>query len=70
MNMRTRSLQLAGMIALLFGAVAFAAESMPGKDLLVDPAAGEGFCLHSLFQSNMVIQRSKPIAGVGLVGTG
>ena len=49
-------------MALLFGSVACAAESMPKKDVLVDPAAGEGFCLHSLFQSNMVLQRSKPIA--------
>ena len=61
MNLRTRSLQLAGLIALLFGAVAFAAESLPKKEVIADPARGEGFYIHNLFQSNMVIQRAKPV---------
>lgn len=32
-----------------------------GKDRIDVPAIGEGLCLHNLFQSNMVIQRDKPI---------
>jgi len=61
MNLRTRSLQLAGMIALLFGSTAGAAESLPKTDVIADPARGEGFYLHNLFQSNMVMQRAKPV---------
>ena len=49
-------------MTLVLGSVAMAAESAPKKDIFVDPAAGEGFCLHSLFQSNLVLQRGKPIA--------
>lgn len=62
MNLRARTLQLVGIMMLVFGSVACAAESTPKKDLLVDPAAGEGFRIHSLFQNNMVLQRDKPIA--------
>ncbi len=32
-----------------------------GKDRVEVPAMGEGFCLHNLFQSNMVLQRDKVI---------
>lgn len=32
-----------------------------GKDRIDVPAIGSGLCLHNLFQSNMVIQRDKPI---------
>lgn len=61
MNLQARSLQRVAIIALLFGAVAYAAEPLPKQDVFIDPAAGGGFCVHSLFQSNMVLQRSKPI---------
>lgn len=41
------------------------AEPLPrlekGKDRIEVPAIGPGLCLHNLFQSNMVIQRDKPI---------
>ena len=32
-----------------------------GKDFTEVPAAGRGLCLHNLFQSDMVLQRDKPI---------
>lgn len=32
-----------------------------GKDLIEVPAIGSGLCLHNLFQSDMVLQRDKPI---------
>ena len=34
---------------------------MPKVDVIDIPAIGEGLCLHNLFQSNMVLQRDKPI---------
>jgi sialate O-acetylesterase len=37
------------------------ADLVRGKDRVDVPAIGEGFCLHNLFQSNMVIQRDKPV---------
>lgn len=33
-----------------------------GKDRIDTPAMGEGLCVHNLFQSNMVVQRDKPIS--------
>lgn len=61
MNLQARFLLFAGIMSLFLGSVSGAAESTK-QDILVNPAAGEGFRIHSLFQSNMVVQRSKPIA--------
>lgn len=33
----------------------------PGADRIDTPAIGDGLCVHNLFQSNMVLQRDKPI---------
>lgn len=38
-----------------------AAGAMPREDVIDVPAVGEGLCLHNLFQSNMVLQRDRPI---------
>ncbi len=39
-----------------------AQNSLPrGEDVIDHPAVGEGLSLHNLFQSNMVLQRDKPI---------
>lgn len=38
-----------------------AEEPEAGKDRIDTPAIGTGLCVHNLFQSNMVIQRDKPI---------
>ena len=37
------------------------AAKMPREDVVDVPAVGESLCLHNLFQSNMVLQRDKPI---------
>ena len=34
-----------------------------GEDLVYVPAINAGLCVQSLFQSNMVLQREKPISG-------
>ena len=36
-------------------------KKMPKEDVIDIPALGEGLCVHNLFQSNMVLQRNKPI---------
>ncbi|MGQ9769392.1 MAG: hypothetical protein ACUVQG_02445 [Thermogutta sp.] len=35
--------------------------SLPEKDMVEVPAIGEGLCVSNLFQTNMVLQRDKPI---------
>jgi sialate O-acetylesterase len=34
---------------------------MPREDVIDIPAVGEGLCVHNLFQSNMVLQRDRPV---------
>ena len=34
---------------------------MPEEDVIEVPAIGDGLCVHNLFQSNMILQRDKPI---------
>ena len=34
---------------------------MPKEDAIEVPAIGDGLCVHNLFQSNMILQRDKPI---------
>ena len=41
-----------------------------GKDLVYVPAMDEGLCVRSLFQSNMVLQREKPISIWGWADAG
>jgi sialate O-acetylesterase len=48
-------------VAVCLATIAFGAQ-MPPEDVIDVPAIGEGMCVHNLFQSNMVIQRDKPIA--------
>ena len=36
-------------------------KDMPKEDVVEIPSIGEELCLHNLFQSNMVLQRDKPI---------
>ena len=52
-------------LILLTGSLAttvHAAENLEqGKDRIDTPAIGNGLCVHNLFQSNMVVQRDKPI---------
>jgi sialate O-acetylesterase len=37
-------------------------KEMPKADVVDVPAIGQGLCVHNLFQSNMVLQRDKPVA--------
>ena len=41
-----------------------------GKDLVEVPAKADGLCIHNLFQSNMVLQRDKPISIWGWASPG
>ena len=43
---------------------------MPREDVVDVPAIGKGLCVSNLFQSNMVLQRDKPIAVWGWAGPG
>jgi sialate O-acetylesterase len=42
-------------------ASALCAQGMPREDVVDVPAMGDGLCLSNLFQSNMVVQRDKPL---------
>lgn len=41
-----------------------------GEDLIIRPAVGEGLCVSNTFQSNMVVQRDKPITIWGWADAG
>ena len=36
-------------------------QKMPREDVVHVPAIGDGLCVSNVFQSNMVIQRDKPV---------
>ncbi len=46
------------------------AEKMPRADVIGVPAVSEGLCVNNLFQSNMVIQRGKPVSLWGWAAPG
>lgn len=53
---------LVAMATALFPARAESAEKLEkGKDRIDTPAIGSGLCVHNMFQSNMVLQRDKPM---------
>ena len=45
-------------------------KAMPREDVVDAPAIGEALCVHNLFQTNMVIQRDKPIVIWGWASPG
>lgn len=53
---------LAAWVAFAWAATLHAADKLEqGTDRIDRPAIGSGLCVHNLFQSNMVVQRDKPI---------
>lgn len=63
--MKFSSRQLTGvMLTALIAAFAFSSplSALPKEDVIEVPAIGERLSVHNLFQSNMVLQRDKPVA--------
>ena len=64
MNMKLmRWLKCVTLLASLLGVAAGAAEKedMPKEDVVEVPAISPGLCVANVFQSNMVLQRDKPL---------
>lgn len=59
LNMRSR-LPLIALVVTLLPNIS-AAQQMPREDVIDVPAVGDGLCVSNVFQSNMVLQRDKPI---------
>jgi len=59
---------LAGLVS--GSAISAEKKEMPREDVIDVPAIGEGLCVHNVFQSNMVLQRDKPVAVWGWAAPG
>jgi sialate O-acetylesterase len=46
------------------------AQQMPREDVIDVPAIGEGLCVSNVFQTNMVLQRDKPVPVWGWASPG
>lgn len=57
-------------LALLLATPAIIAQKMPRADVISVPAITDGLCVSNLFQSNMVLQRDKPITIWGWAAPG
>jgi len=68
MLLHVLSVLLLGIVAA--GAMSAEKKKMPRENVIEFPAIGEGLCVHNLFQTNMVIQRDKPIAIWGWAASG
>jgi len=69
----TRTLRLLVAVAIVFVAVPFSLgqnKDLPKEDVIEVPTIGEGLCVHNLFQSDMVLQRDKPISIWGWANPG
>ena len=66
--MQSRRTWLLGTLSCGLLALAGHAQQMPKEDVIEVPAIGEGLSVHNLFQSNMVLQRDRPITIWGWAG--
>ena len=57
-----RYLLLFGLSAFCFSADSFSQQNMPREDVVEVPAVGEELCVSNVFQTNMVLQRDKPMS--------
>ena len=62
--------RLACLLAALSASALAYGQKMPKRDVIDIPAVGKGLAVHNLFQSNMVLQRDKPIAIWGWAAPG
>jgi sialate O-acetylesterase len=58
------------LVVLGAGAAVAAEKKMPREDVIDVPAIGEGLCVSNVFQTNMVLQRDKPVAVWGWAKAG
>ena len=59
--MKNYTISLIALLSAVLTLSSAMAQQKPGKDLTAVPAIAKGLSLHNLFQSNMVLQRGKPI---------
>jgi len=59
--MKNYTISLIALLSAVLTLASAKAQQEPGKNLQVVPAMAEGLSVHNLFQSNMVLQREKPI---------
>ncbi len=59
--MKNYTISLIVLLSAVLALSSATAQQEPGKDITAVPAIAEGLSLHNLFQSNMVLQREKPI---------
>ena len=60
-RMKNYTISLLALLSAVLTFSAATAQQEPTNNLTVMPAIAEGLSLHNLFQSNMVLQREKPI---------
>ena len=60
-TMKTSKYLIALICTVLFSLSSHAQDLVRGEDLILAPAVSEGLCVSNTFQSNMVLQRDKPI---------
>jgi len=58
------------LLALLICGTVHSGEKMPREDVVEAPSIGEGLCVSNVFQTNMVLQRDKPLAIWGWAAPG